>query len=176
MGLCRHRQTSGKCESVFLWLWKYRKVPVRDICRGESKYFELAPQAILFQMSNIEVSNGNAWLPTEFEFWQEQLQYNEFSGQVKQIGSIGNPSLLNLFHEHGSTISLADQLISEGIGCKCVTNRQTSMIPITVLKPGLSYRVYMAFFDSAINFWLQLAEKSYLLHTLNAEIASNERN
>ena len=94
---------------------------------------------------------------------------------MKQIGSIGNPTLLNLFHEHGSTISLADRLISEGIGHKCVTNRQTSMIPMTVLKPGLSYHVYMAFFNSAINFWLQLAENSDLLDTLNAKIAGNER-
>ena len=69
------------------------KVPVRDLCKGESKYFELAPQAVLFQMSNIEASNGNAWLPKEFELLQEQLRYNEFSGQVKQIGSIGNPTL-----------------------------------------------------------------------------------
>ena len=152
------------------------KVPVRDLRKGESKYFELAPQAVLFQMSNIEASNGNAWLPKEFELLQEQLRYNEFYGQVKQIGSIGNPTLLNLFRERGSAVSLADRLISEGIGRKCVTNRQTSMIPMTVLKPGLWYRVYMAFFDSAIDFWLQLAENSDLLDTLNSEIAGNERN
>ena len=50
------------------------------------------------------------------------------------------------------------------------------MIPRTVLKPRLSYHVYMEFFDSAINFWLQLVENSDLLDTLNAEITSIERN
>ena len=62
-------------ESVKVSFYGYgntEKVPVRDLCRGESKYYELAPQAILFQMSNIEASNGNVWLPKEFELWQEQ--------------------------------------------------------------------------------------------------------
>ena len=68
----------------------------RDLRKGESKYFELTPQAVLFQMSNIEASNGNAWLPKEFELLQEQLRYRKFSGQVKRIGSIGNPPILNL--------------------------------------------------------------------------------
>ena len=83
---------------------------------------------------------------------------------------------MNLFHEPGSTASLADRLISEGIGRKCATIRQASTIPMTILKPGLSYRVYMVFFNSAIDFWLQLAENSHLLDTLNSEMAGNERN
>ena len=147
----------------------------RDLRKGESTYFELTPQAVLFQMSNIEASNGNAWLPKEFELLQDQLRYSKFSGQVKQIGSIGNPPILNLFHEFGSTTSLADTLISEGIGRKCITSRHTSTIPMTLLKPGMCYHVYMAFFNSAVDFWLQLAENSHLLENLNSKMAGNKR-
>ena len=165
----------GSVKVCFYDYGNTEEVPVKDLRKGQSKYFELSPQAIPFQMSNLEASNGKAWLPKEFELLQEQLRYHEFSGQVKQTGSIGNPPRLNLFHELGSRAPLADRLISEGIGRKCVSLGQTSTIPMTLLNPGQCYRVYMAFFNSTIDFCLQLAEKSHLLEALNSEMAGNKR-
>ena len=128
-------------------------VRVADLRRGEPRYFELAPQAVPFLLANLEASNGSEWLAKEFDLLKERIQYAEFSGQVIQVGCVGNHPVLFMFDGLGSKASLVDRLVSEGIGRNCGAAETSVGIPMTILKPGQSYCVYMAFFNSPVEFW-----------------------
>ena len=86
-------------------------IQVDNLRKGEPRYFELAPQAVSFQMANIEASNESEWLSKELQLLREEIVYNDFSGQIIQVGSIGNPPILYMF---------------DGVGLKKFTGRQAS--------------------------------------------------
>ena len=146
-------------------------VSTKDIAKAQPKYFVLPPQATAFILADIQPRNGFAWAAEELIQLSEQLVYRELPGQILSTGTVGNPPVIRLFEEAGSTTVVTEKILATGIG-SVSDNSMTRQAGLerTILQPKQNYHVYVAFYESPLNFWLQLVENEGKIEALQAAI------
>lgn len=167
--VCAVVPATGQVTVFFIDYGNEEVVGVTDIAKGREEHFQLPPQASPYLLADIE-SRGIQWTKEEIDGLSELLIYGEFEGTVVSVGTVGNPPTLRVT-EVGSrqNYCVASSIIDAGYGKAAAPSNDVTLRQ-TVLEPGPNYHVYVVFYESPLNFWIQLVERQEIISKLEDAI------
>ena len=164
-------KAAQKVKVFFLDYGNEEVVGVQEMAKGHGKHFEIPPQASQYILGDMQAADNREWTEAEVAGLNEQLVYGEFEGIVLNGGTVGNPPTVRLLKADKSGETVATTLIAAGFGTRSSIGMEPPL-PQTILTPEQSYHVYVVFYESPLNFWIQLVERESVLNELQESIGS----